>query len=379
MEGYFIADEVTTITSKPNVLNYRLNSVDSLIFTNKTDGMFVWSYNGYFEKVNDAPNIRNMCLHYERLFATVDGSRSEVWFSDDLDPTNWSVSLNEAGFIQMSDERGTLNKVISLNDYVYVFREFGISRITAFAEQTEFNVKQLYLSSTKNYDKTVCVCGVVVFYLAQDGIYVFDGLSSTKLTLNMENMIEATENALATYHNGKYYLALKINYKDNKKVGSENEDVADLLKNNSLLEIDVKTGEIAILRGVNITHMTSINHSWFSRLLLCLKINGKITMGQLTNSGTIFGVPTQKYWQSPISDLGYSQNEKIIKEISFQNNENFDFTIVSDKETKNFKVKKTSSISKIKPNMKGNNFSFRFSCNENKAHISSPQIIFGVL
>lgn len=367
------------LTSIPKVLNYKLNGIDSLIFTSKTDGMHVWSFYIDPYKVEDAPNINNMCLHYERLFATVDGSRSEVWFSDDLDPTNWSVSLNEAGFIQMVDERGPLNKVISLHDYVYVFREYGISRITAYAEQTEFNVTQMYLSSNRIYEKTVCACGDNIFFLANDGIYVFNGINASKLTLNIESLMQATDNAIATYHNGKYYLALKLNYNDNQKIGSENEDTSNILKNNTLLEIDVKSGEVTILRGVNVLSMLPANGALFSKLIVCVKRQGKIVMGELTNTGTIFGESTKKYWQSPPSELGYPQSEKIIKEMYFQNNEPFTLTIQSDKETRNFQIDKTHSVSKIKPGMKGRVFTFIFSSNYAVAHISNPQIVFGVL
>ena len=109
--------------------------------------MVVWDGVSDPYEVLDAPKISSMALHYERLFATVDGEKNSVWFSDDLDPTNWSMSLDEAGFIELIDERGALLKVVSFLDYIYIFREYGISRLTAYGDQTSFSVSNLFVSS----------------------------------------------------------------------------------------------------------------------------------------------------------------------------------------------------------------------------------------
>ena len=70
----------------------------------------------------------SMDIHYERLFVTTTNEKSKVLFSDDLDPTLWSIDLSEAGFIEMVDERGALNRVISFNDYLYIFRDYLAAR-----------------------------------------------------------------------------------------------------------------------------------------------------------------------------------------------------------------------------------------------------------
>lgn len=57
-----------------------------------------------------------MTMHYERLFATTSTDKYTLYFSDDLDPTNWNENITEGGFIQMLDERGELLKVISFWD-----------------------------------------------------------------------------------------------------------------------------------------------------------------------------------------------------------------------------------------------------------------------
>ena len=93
-----------------------------MIVTSPTDEMLV--YNGVDEayRVAQAPKISSMTVHYERLFATSTGESNQIWFSKELDPINWDINLESAGFIEMNDERGALLKVMSFLDYVYVFR-----------------------------------------------------------------------------------------------------------------------------------------------------------------------------------------------------------------------------------------------------------------
>ncbi|HBP43817.1 MAG TPA: hypothetical protein DD621_04030, partial [Clostridiales bacterium] len=212
------------LTDIPNIVNYNLNGVDSILICS-TQGMYFWDQTkNTATKVGNAPKIKSMCLHYERLFATVDSDRNEIWFSDDLDPTNWNVSIEEAGFIKFNDDRGVVNKVVSFNDYVYVFREYGISRITAYAQQSEFNVAQLFVSSGKIYGNSVCVCGDKILMLTANGIYAFDGYNTTKINLNIDNLLDNTQNinCQSCYCNGKYYLACNLNFHDDKKVLCEN-------------------------------------------------------------------------------------------------------------------------------------------------------------
>ena len=106
-------------TSVPKAISYKLGGKDVLIFASPTDNMVVYDGENQPYEVLDAPKITSMDVHFERLFVTTTGEKSEVLFSDDLDPTNWSIDLSEAGYIEMVDERGALNRVISFNDYLY--------------------------------------------------------------------------------------------------------------------------------------------------------------------------------------------------------------------------------------------------------------------
>ena len=254
----------------PNAVNYRLDGEDCMIFSSKTDGMWKYSANSMAQQIEDGPSIASMCLHYERMFAVVEnGERNRLSFSENLDPTNFNPSLDEGGFIDMQDERGRLNKVLSFNDYVYVFRDFGVARVSAYGDQSAFSVSQLFVSSSKIYANSVCVCGDRIMLLCRDGLHYFDGYKTTKLNLGFENLLDGVtnENCSALFYNGKYYLALKMNWGDDEKVGCEN--YVGGYVNNALMEYDLKTGEISLTRGIDICSMLLVDDGNFSKVDAC--------------------------------------------------------------------------------------------------------------
>ena len=133
------------------------------------------------------------------------------------------------------------------------------------------------------------------------------------------------------------------------------------------------------MRGVNVRFLLSLNHTLFSELLVGILDNTEQKMGMLTSDGKVFGVATKKYWQSPNSDLGYPTQKKIIKQIYLKNNKPATVTVSSELESKTFNVPQSTSISKIRTGVKGNTFTFTFSCDNELAHIENPQIIYGVV
>ena len=371
---------VMRFSSIPKMEIYHVDGKDSAIFSTVEDGVFIWNPTIQPYKVENAPKITSMCFHYERLFATTNGEKRTIWFSDDLDPTNWNISLNEGGFINLIDEKGTSNRVVSFNDYLYVFREFGISRITAFGSQESFSVAEIFTSSSRIYANTIQVCGDKILFLANDGIYYFNGVSATKLSLNLESMLNPTynDNAVSAYFNGKYYLACKMNFPDEEKVGCE-EDINYL--NNCLLEIDLKTLELNILRGVDIRYISAINNVIESMLVACFKSKYYgITMGQVVSDlGVVDGVSTVKLWQTPKTSFGYPFREKLLKSLTLVSKHDSLIEISFDGRKKSFKVKGKDVPQSIYPRMKGYQMSIKFISEKADAEISNPQIVVGVL
>lgn len=375
----FIRIRNILVDSCPTIINYNYNGVDSVIIGTKENGMWIWN-NGMTSTIraSNPPIITNFCLHYERLFATGSKDLRSLWFSDDLNPSNWNISSGEGGFINMHDDRGTLNKVVSFDDYLYVFREFGIARVVAFANQSEFSVTQLYTSSNRIYSKTISVCGDRIMFLASDGVYSFNGVTTTKLSLGIETLINAKDNsnAIGAYLDGCYYLACKMDFFDDEKVGCE--ELGEY-HTNALLEINLKTLAINILRGADIHNMQALNDQLENSLFVCIKKDNQIVLGKVDKCGHVLNEPTKKVWCAPYSDFGSPTEKKLVKKLSLTTKTNITVEIIADNVKKKIKVKGSCKPQTIAPNMSGYNIGINFICEETESDISNPQVIVGLL
>lgn len=368
-----------TFTSIPNAVNYRLNSEDAFLISSATDGMWKYVQNKKVEKVENSPHIISMCLHYERLFAVVGGERNRLAFSANLDPTDWEEDLSSGGFIEMQDDRGALSCVISHNDYVYVFRDFGVARVSAYGDQADFSVSQLFKSSVKLYGNTVTLCGNKVLLLARDGIHTFDGYSTKKLNLGIDSLFENVDNdnACGIYYNNKFFLACSLNFDDGEKVGCEGYDGGYI--NNALLEIDLSTNEISITRGVDISSLLVLDDGSFSKVVATFNGEHKGKIGQLTEDGKLFGVPLLKKWVSPKSNMGEPTKIKRIKECLIKTKTDCKIKIKTEKGEKEFKVKGSDVSQRLKLNVYGEQLQVEFiSDGDGETEISCPNLIVGV-
>jgi len=364
----------------PQAVNYRLNDEDVIMFSasdNVSNMMYIWDMANIPSPVYNTPMITSMCIHNERLFITSNGDKKTLYFSDDLDPTNWRIGATQAGYITMTDERGGLNKILSFNGYVYALRDYGISRVTAWGAQSDFSVNHLFTASGRIYHNTAVLCGDRILMLCSDGLYVFDGLNASKHVLGIEAMMEGIDNALATaeYHNGKYYLACRMNFGDDRVIGCE--DNAQY-KNNAVIEYDVKTGEFDIARGVDVCVFRSVQDRQFSKLLVCFNTTHKERLAEVDKSGKVFNIPTLKVWSSPTTDMGYPDKVKVLKELIVTAKHECQFIVKTDKTQRTFSVKASSKPTRVRINMPARVFSFEFVGQLAQAHITNPQLLVTV-
>jgi hypothetical protein len=345
-------------TGRPQAINYRLYGEDVILLVSPSDRMVVWNGVDMPYTVPNSPLITGMTLHYERAFCTVSGERNAVWFSSDLDPTNWDPELDKGGFIQMLDERGKLNTVISFLNYVYVFRDYGISRIVAYADQNEFSASNLFVSSGKIYASSAALCGDSIVFLASDGLYRFDGLSTQKILPGLAPLSLSSPGACGAYYNGKYYLAFRADL-DGAPDGGET--------NNCVLAADLKTGGYSILAGVFITSLCASGGGLYATTR-----NGEIA--KVLKCGSVFGVPTDKVWNSGFSDYG-TEKIKTVKEIYIESDGVFSLAVETERGKKEFTVAPELGITKIRVNLSGRKINVTLSCATAAARLARPVIV----
>lgn len=367
-----------TFTVKPIALYSKVNGVDCLIFYSKKDGMQVWNIlSAHSYKVDNPPQITSMCIHQNRLFATIEGEARSIIFSEELNPVNFNVNTNEGGYINMDDEFGKCNKVISFDGYLYVFRDYNIAKISEGKDKNEFIVDQVYVGNGNIYPNTVAVCGNKIMFLASDGIYEFNGSVSKKINFDFDNMIDKFDNyfSVAKYCNGCYYLACNINFEDGYVFPCEE---MSLSRNNSLIKINITNYECEIMRGCDIKELTVIDDGLNNCIVATYNWDSVYSsIGQLNNSGCIMDNNLRKIWKSKMYDFGIPDKAKYIKDITFVAKSDMEVLIYLDDKLKQLKVYGGESCQKIKINERAIKFGFGFVTDKNGVYISVPQVKVG--
>ncbi|MBQ7373340.1 MAG: hypothetical protein IJW64_02105 [Clostridia bacterium] len=358
--GEFTIIKGLTFNNQPIGVCYNYNSSDVIIFSAEGEGIKI--YDG--EKVtvvSDAPSVTSMCVHSERLFITSGGVDGALWFSDDFDPTNWNVSLNEAGFIDMSDDRGEMICAVAFGGYVYVFRSYGVSRVSAYGDQSEFSVSHLLVSCGKIIKNTITVCGDCIMFFASDGLYRFDGYNAVKISEPWFNLVDTSpEWVKGVYYNGytHYLLYFTIDGVKVRGVFRINPSGTDYQFIYVAALID-----IAVISGENCYKLFAVER--MTRRL-----------GELCKGGGWGGDPLPMAWKSKQTDFGIKAREKILKKVSFYATAPVTLTVWVDGEEHSYQIDEYKKRCQIRPNLKGSKFAFKIFLREVEAEVSGLTLDF---
>ncbi len=363
-----------SVLGRVSAVNYRLDGEDVFLISSEYGSL--WLYDGVNspEEIESAPAITSMCIHYERLFATTGGESNKVWFSDDFNPLNWNVSMTEGGFIELVDDAGRANRVISFLDHVYIFRDYGINRLTAYGDQSEFTLTKLFVSTGRIFADTVAVYGDKVIFLAEDGLYAFDGTGAARILDGITPMISSGEYAAACFFNCRYYLAVRCDYGDGRSILAENEP---LYRNNTLLEYDVNLDTINLMRGIDIAGMLPVNLEASSKLIACFNKLATDAAGELSSGGSFMEEPMPKYWSTAETDLGV-YGRKCIRDITIKTLYDVKLGIIADGKEHVYAVRGAYSTARIRIDIAAERFSFFIKSSSAEADISSFSVTVDV-
>jgi len=343
--------------STPYAVAYNYKSDDVMIFS---AGSTLKIYDG--ESVTDAddvPSVTSMCIHSERLFATENGTKTSLWFSDDFDPLNWKVSLDEAGFIDIREGAGSLLKVLSFAGYVYAFANYGIVRVSASGDQTGFSVDGIAASSGRIYGESIAICGDRIIYLAEDGFYSFSGGSPSRIMTKLDGKLENADNsdAKGCYFNGEYYCKLYIR--------------GDTGLNEAIIRYDIHNGNIVVMKGTDVKDFIVFGGENKFRMLFLVK--GVNTPGMLSDRAENFSKPLNKHWVSGKSDLGRT-DKKCMTAVSLRTLTDIDVTVESERGSRLLHFFGSKERQKKAVGLKGDTFVFTIDCHVPGARISAVEI-----
>lgn len=313
-----------------SAIGYLHGDTDLMLLGGGGEGLYVMSSEGG-EYAADALAITDMCTHYERVYAVVDSARTSVWFSDAFDPYNWNVSLDEGGYISLDGSLGEVQRVVSFEDYIYIFCEYGIYRLTAYADQLQFSVKRVHCDCGRIFKDTIAVCGAVVIFVTCDGVYSMDGYDVMRLTDRLDEILNGAENLRALYCDGKYYLSLEKEHEDYIYGYTSDGKGAD-----ALVVTDTEKGTVEIYRGTGIYDMCVLAGKRQNCVLTLSALSPYVA--RLDESGIFFSEPPFRYWLARDIDFNEHVNKKYILGVDYCTDTPFTLGVISDGKVREFRL-----------------------------------------
>lgn len=338
-----------------DAVNYNYNGNDVLLVCSADDGLFMIEDDTAYA-CSSAPKFTSIAVHNERVFGSVNGTNNQVWFSDDFDPSNWKVSPTEAGYINFADDFGEAIKVVSFLGYLYVFREYGIFRLTAYGDQNDFMLKKVFTDTGRIYKESIVICGDKIMFCAEDGIFAFDGYDAVSVAKEMPR-IKNKNTLCCAYLDNCYYIACNLS-----------ECVGD--GNNAVVRYDTEKKELSVLGGVTVDSFCTVKTHNGSDVLCCMDGSYKHKLGMISKSGCVFGTPTNKVYKSPTSILGDTRL-KIIRSVSLVSKYPITLKVDIDGKEKKVAVKGSEKLQFIPIERSGYRVSFGIESSGAVAYVAS--------
>lgn len=355
-------------------LNFKNGDMDTVLMCTATDGCFSYSAEKPFVAQPEMPYIKDLCFHKDKVFILECFDKNNIRYSNNKNILDMKKELTEIeGKISLTDSIGDIQKIISQFGHLFAIRDYGITKITTYENSDNFNISNLYASGTKIYSKTVCSCGDSIIMLTRNGLYQFNASKCEKINTKLNDFLNKINNdkAIACFRAGIYYISCKIDFNDGKKVGCENEES---YVNNVFICYNVIDNTYTICRGIDITNLLSLQVESCDKVIASFGSKYKEILGQVCDSGRFFDEQNERFWCSPLSDLGYSDKVKYVKYLSLLSKYDCQVTVFTEKTSKVYDVKGKSVLTKLPVNLRGKQIGIKITTKENKAYISNLKL-----
>jgi hypothetical protein len=151
------------------------------------------------------------CVYKNRVFCVIEPFT--IAYSAALAPCDFSDSIDDSGRISFPSEKGKIVGLLPFEESLFVFYEYGVSRLSLAGRAREFTMEKLEYDGGKILQNSMGACGVdgaKVFFLASDGAYVFDGKKARKICKNLAiNPLQNDCVCRCAESLGKYFLTFQ--------------------------------------------------------------------------------------------------------------------------------------------------------------------------
>ena len=337
----------------PISLTYKKDDADAMILAS-SDKMVVWrsGYSPY--EISDAPIITSMCMNDGVLFCTIKKPAFKIWYATDLDAENVGKMSTVSNYISLEDDLGDAKKVITFDESVYVFRDYGITKISLI--KNEITTSQIYQSNTKILSNTISVCGGQVLFMTQSGMFSFNGVKVVKTPIDLFDKFDfKKESMCASSFSDKYYLALNINFNDGKQVLCEQNGHV----NNVLMVVDVYDYSYDLLRGFDCKSLLVMKTETFEKMLVVFGSEYNNQIGEIVNDSIYVDQVLPKFWLS--HNVTQDNEVKLFTKLSLCCDSSVEIRLITDVGDYVFRTYTTGL----------NEFNFKIACKQLRIQISS--------
>jgi hypothetical protein len=324
---------------------------------------------GQLQVIEGAPGATSICTHKGRMFAVRRTPASRVWFSDVMDVTNWNVSLTEGGYIDLDADVGNILKLISLGEYLYVFCENSVWKISAYGDQRSFVVVKVLETAGRIAYGSVVLGGGYVYYMTDAGFFRFDGYNAKRILTELDGIVPYVASVRDnTFCKSEVIWAVEV--KDGPMTSHEIGRVM-------LIRLDVFSGEFSLSQGYLINSMVGFKHSGKTQLFTTQgAVNGNGAhklIGVQCDEGTNFGQPVKKVYSTGMSDLGMSERKKHLKRMTFCTETPLDVLVRTDKGDFDYFVPECIACC-VRPKVSFNRISLEIKTTEPVVRIVNPTV-----
>lgn len=273
---------------------------------------------------SDAPPFDCAVYANERLW-TAQGDR--LRFSAPLSFEDFTSGKNAGGEIDVPDAFGNIVALVSLENRIFIFREYGIQKLDTGGEQTDFCIEDSVDLGERILKDTI-VCGEnCIYFCSESSVYKYQGGSVRRL---YENFFKGKPpNAIRAAYARGCHLILSARGEDR---------VVYMFGNDGIETLCGAYGDVCRARIGGEEVLAAI----FEGQVCLLKE----------------GVPCRARWQSEWCDLGAGAGEKILERAVLYGRGCFLLRIESGRASREMPVRFTGGRADIPIGLRGSAFRF---------------------
>jgi len=250
-------------------------------------------------------------------------------------------------------------ELVSFLNYLYVFREFGIFRLTAYGEQNEFMLKKGFTDTGRIVKSSIEVCGDKIIFYAEDGLFAFDGYVVSRIAGEMPK-VSRKHIMSGAYLDGCYYLACCI-WEDSEE-------------NNAIVRYNLRDKSLSVLYGYSVRTLKSVRVHNGAQVLCVFALGDDITkLGMMSESGKVMNVPTQKRYISPYGTLN-SSALKTVRSVSLLTTSALTLRVILDGKQYDYQVRGSETMQTVAVEKCGGRIGFELICDSAEAYVT-PLIV----